>query len=415
MEFLLGLISIFAVFLGIRFLISAASRTVGAAARTAMGKGSFSDNIEVAFKGMTAFEVRVKDSRLGNDGSGAIVKELEGKGLLPLIRPTRVGFITSVLDNTSGNYEPVISAIDGFQESNNVTYQHKIEVGSISPDQGYIGWVRIGVVLPEILQPPYGGVRELVAVLRMVDLDNIPDITHGFHQPDHPGLLWQKSLPFNFTFSEKGYREAAEHRDESMMLALKIGVAVAMADGSLDDSEGNVLKEWVLRMIEPYAEGRRQELKQLYNQAMKDAFDEIKNGSLNLSSLTHRLNDIGEITTKYEVVELCFSIMAADGIADAEEIKIIKKVAEALDLDINEIEKMRDKAIVGLNANASSHASIEDILGIESEWNNTEIKQHLRKEFQKWNNRLNTLPEGEERANAQRMLDIIAEARKKHD
>lgn len=255
----------------------------------------------------------------------------------------------------------------------------------------------------------------MVAILRMVDLDNIPDITHGFHEPEHPGLLWQKSLPFNYTFSEKGYREAAEHREESMTLALKIGVAVAMADGSLDDSEGNVLKGWVLRMIEPHAESRKEELKRLYNQAMKDAFDEIRSGNLSLSFLTQRLNEIGELTTKYEVVELCFSVMAADGVADAEEIKIIKRVAEALDLDINEIEKMRDKAIIGLKANASSHASIEDIIGIESSWNNEEIKQHLRKEFQKWNNRLNALPEGEERANAQRMLDIISGARKRYD
>ena len=415
MEAILLIIVIWVVFWGIGWLFSAGSRTAGAAARAVTGKGSFSDNMEATFQGMGSLDIRFKDAQLGDDEGEVIVKEIQGKGLFPLTRSARIGFITSVFDKTSGEYEPVISALDGFQESNNVIYQNRIEVGNISPSQGLISWVRLGIVLPEILQPPYGGRREMVAILRMVDLDNIPDITHGFHEPDHPGLLWQKALPFNFTCSEKGYREAAEHREESMALALKIGVAVAMADGSLDNSEGNVLKGWVLRMIEPHAEGKKESLKKLYNQAMKDAYAEIKSGNLILSSLTQRLNEIGEITTKYEVIELCFSVMAADGVADAEEIKIIRKVAEALDLNLDEIEKMRDKAIIGLNANVSSHASIEDLLGIESNWNNTQIKQHLRKEFQKWNNRLNALPESEERANAQRMLDIIAEARKKYD
>jgi len=39
---------------------------------------------------------------------------------------------------------------------------------------------------------------------------------------------------------------------------------------------------------------------------------------------------------------------------------------------------------------------------------------HLREEFNKWNNRLNTLPEGVERDNAQQMLGLISDARKKY-
>jgi hypothetical protein len=51
------------------------------------------------------------------------------------------------------------------------------------------------------------------------------------------------------------------------------------------------------------------------------------------------------------------------------------------------------------------------ILGIESGWDEKRIKHHLLQEFLKGNNRLYTLPEGTERENAQRMIDLIAEAR----
>jgi len=380
----------------LQWLLSADARTIS------------SENIEL-------LEIRINDTHIDEDDNNSLtVKEIEGKGRCPISRTARIGFITSVLDKTSGEYEPVISALEAFQEPNSVVYQHQIEVGEISPNQGFVSWVRLGVILPDILQPPYGGRREMVAILRMVDLNNPPPITHGFDEPEHPGLLWQQSLAFGWTFNEKGYREAAEHRDEAVALALKIGVAVAMADGNLDDKEGETLKQWVQRAIEPFTDEKKQALKTLYNEAMKDAYTDAKNNNLSLSELTARLNEIGEKTTKYEAIELCFDVMAADGVADKDEIRIIRKVSEALELEIEEIEKMRDQKIIVLDTSVSDHASIEELLGIEADWNKEQTKKHLRSEFQKWNNRINTLTEGEERDNAQRMLDLIAEARKKY-
>ena len=43
-----------------------------------------------------------------------------------------------------------------------------------------------------------------------------------------------------------------------------------------------------------------------------------------------------------------------------------------------------------------------------------EQKKMLSKQFAKWNNRLNTLNEGPGRENAQHILNLIAEARKKY-
>jgi ABC-type proline/glycine betaine transport system substrate-binding protein len=127
--------------------------------------------------------------------------------------------------------------------------------------------------------------------------------------------------------------------------------------------------------------------------------------------LTEKLNEIAEKSTKYETVELCFDVMAADGVLHAEEMRVIRKVAEALDLDLDEIEKMQDQKIISIK---SHEGPLEETLGIEPDWGTERIKKHLRDEFQKWNNRLNTLPEGEERDNAQRMLDLISEARTKY-
>ena len=395
-------------------IVRAIWRTMGAAAKSVVGKCSFSDNMDLAFKGMQPLEIRFKDGHLGDDEDSLVTKQIEGRGLFPHVKTTRIGFVTSVFDETGEAWEPVISAIEVFQEPTNLVYQNVMEVGQVAPNQGFVSWVRLGVVLPDILQPPYSGNRKMVALLRMIDLDNEPSIHFGRHDEDDPGLLWTGVLRFEYNFLDKGYSEAAEHRDEARAIALKIGIAVAMADGSLDTSEGECLKEWIIRTIDTFSDDKQAELKRVYNDAMREAYAEAKNGNLSLSALTARLNEIGEKKLKYDAIELCFDVMAVDGVADAAEIKTIRQVADALGLDLDEIEKLRDQKIVGLDSSISDQASVEDLLGIEPTWDTELIKTHLRTEFQKWNNRINTLSEGDERDNAQRMLDVIAEARKKY-
>lgn len=401
MEILIGIVGIFVFFFIIGLFSSSDSSDTSSSDNNARDIG--------------AFEVRLRDARFDeNDDDSPRVKVIECKGLIPVQRKSHIGFITSILDISSDDPEPVLCALEIFQEEDNIVFQHQVEVGETTPNEGFIKWVRLGVIPIELIQPPYSGKRDLVAILRMVDLSDPPSITHGFCETEHSGLLWQHTLTFSKLFEEKGYSEAAEHRDEAMAISLKIGVAVAMADGNLDDKEGDALKEWVLRAIEPFSDEKQQVLKKLYNEAMKDAYADARNNNLSLSDMTSRLNEIGEKTTKYEALELCFDVMAADGVADKEEIRIIRKISEALELDVDEINKMRDQKIIGLDASVSDHASIEELLGIELDWGKEQTKKYLRSEFQKWNNRINTLSEGEERDNAQRMLDLIAEARKKY-
>lgn len=362
------------------------------------------------------FEFRLHDTHLDeSDDSSPMIKEVQVQGLFPVDQVRKVGFVISVFDDTDGKYEPVLSVLEGFQEEESIVYQHSVEIGRIEPNQGFIKWVRVGVVIPELIQPPYSGRRKLVALVRMVDVNDMPSIHHGFMEKDElPKLIASKALSFYQNYDEKGYLEESENRDEAMSLTVKIAMAVAMADGSLDDSEGEIIKAWIVRAVEPYSDSKQSNLKAVLNTALKDSYDDASNGDLSLSRLTSRLNEIGEKKYKYEAVELCFDVMAADGVADEEELTVIRKVAESLDLDMSEVELMRDQKMVSLDSSVGGQASIEAILGIEPHWSDDKIKKHLRVEFQKWNNRLNTLEDGEERKNAQFMLEKVAEARKKY-
>src|SRR5262249_4593667 len=137
--------------------------------------------------------------------------------------------------------------------------------------------------------------------------------------------------------------------------------------------------------------------------------------SLKLAEIASRLKDIGDNTAKYETVELCFEIMATRGASGSDQARVVGLIAKAIEFDLAELEKIRDVKIISPSANLTQEMRVEDLLGIDSNWNTERIKKHLRDEFYKWNNRLTTLPEGQERDNAQKMLDAISEARKRYD
>lgn len=410
MEGILGLIGIFLFFAAINWVFRIAKGTVRAAARAAAGKGSFTDNFQASVVGMKPIEVRLKDVTT----EGIEAKEIEIKGLLPIQHAYRVAFVTSVFDDTTGVFEPIISSVEQFQEPRTLAYQHAVEVGQVDAGVGFITWIRVGVLLPQIFQTPYGGRRRIAAVLRLINLDNRPEITNGFHQKDSAGILWQTVLRFDYDVRSKGYLEIAENRDAALAICVKIAMAIAMWDGQLSDREGFTIKSWVERVLGSAAGERRDKLKQSLNRALRESHDAGKKFELSLRELTKSLSDIGDEAVKYEAIELCYDVLAAKGAKSADEARIIDLVARSLDLDMRELERIRDIKIVDVASGLSASGSVEELLGIDPRWDAAKIKAHLRSEFQKWNNRIADLPEGAERDSAQKMLDAISQARKRY-
>jgi hypothetical protein len=392
-------------------VLRAGAGTIRAVARTASGKGSLTDNLQASIVGMKPIQARMQPDL---QSSGMEVQEVQIKGLFPVNRKVRAGFVTSVFDNSSGKLEPVLSTMEMFQERQTLAYQHTVDVGEVEPGVGFITWIRVGVVLPQILQPPVGGQCKLFCVLRLIDLDNAPDISLGFIKPGAVGVLWDTTFSLAYQIRSKGYVELSEIRDTAKAIGLKIAVAIAMWDQNLEERQGNVLKTWVEKAVNVHMGEQRERLKGMLNAAMRSAYVAAKGEGLSLSDLTASLNATEDDLTKYQVIELCYDLLAAKGTAGGDQARIIDLVAKSLNLDLAELEKIRDVRIVGITSDLSSNVSIEELMGIEAGWPVDKIRRHLRTEFQKWNNRLTALPEGAERQNAQRMLDAIAETRKRY-
>ena len=360
---------------------------------------------------MGSLEMRLQNFSENNQGFELEGIAVEIRGLIPVIERAKFDFVTSVTDVTDVFEEHIVlSRFELFQAPDSPAYQHIQPGGWIEPNQGFSDWTRVGVVVPDLLYPPYGGQRKIRI-----------DFQVSFPTATRLQLLLQESInPIKryeiipYYYSGKGYLEAFEDRNEVRALIVKLAYAVSVSDGILDNTEGMVIKAWMSRQLSVYVGEQRNQLKNQCNDALTSAHQEYLNDSLSWTSIAARINEIADESQKYEAVELCFDVMAADSVADESELKIIQQIADALDLNYEEVQILKDKSLIKLGAELSSQASMESILGIKTSWTNEQINSHIRNEFAKWSNRLNVLPEGDKRDNAQKMLDLLAEARKKY-
>ena len=388
-----------------------------AGVKTLTSGGDFKEQWKARAFGMGAFEVRTRLDEPSGDRKFACV-EVEARGLFPVQRSTSVSIVTSILDVTDPESpRPVLSIVEAFQEPTTLAFRFTMQPSVIEPNHGLVEWSRVGLVIPDVLRPPRRGKRQLAVWVHLVDIDNPTDIEGGFVDPDGPDPVssFRQSLEWNFV--EEGYEDQAEKRASRRPLYVRLAVAVAMADGSFGEREAATISKWITRQISVLSETRRERVKQACNSALRDAYAEAKAGNLSFSSICEEINEVSEPADRYEGIELCLDVMAADGKADASELELIRKVAGVLELDFDELEKLKDQRMVGVTLQVSEKSEaggIEAALGIDATWPTERIREHLREQFKTWNARLNTVGTGEERTNVQAHLDLIAQARKKY-
>lgn len=410
MEFIIKLLCAAVVIAVARFIISALS----AAGKTVLGKGEFKENLNDNFFGLGELEMRLEETEIDTkDGQSIKAVTVDVKGLFPISSPHNTAFVISIIDATEEKTEPVLSLMEEFQEPKTTAFQKYQEIGRIHPNQGYATWARVGGFFPDYIETPYKGKRKLIVFLRLIDLSNPPVIDLGYHQRDSIGILWVNGKTIELEIQNIGYREEKENRVKAHCAIIKIGVYAGMVDGTFTEEEAKSLNEWIPKTLKSYESNIVEAVKTLFNETYKKAFHDYKNGILSVSEICKELNDIGEKFYKYEAIELCFEIIAADKKIDENELTLVHQISQALNLDAREIEKIKDRKLLATESVHTTDTSIEMLLGISLDMSESEINEHLKKEFQKWNSRINTVQEGQERDKAQKMLNLIAEARKK--
>ena len=390
------------------------ARVAAAGAKAAVTGKEF--DLNAALGRIPPFDARIMSKNTETDGSGLEYYAIEVMGLIPTAVARELTVAVSLFDVTDGKDKPamVLSLVDRAREPHSPVFFQRADLGLIQPNQGFTKWVEVGRIFPLFVQPPKSGRRTIETLVRVIPTAEVHDIKYGFQSGKYDKPLWGKAIDKEFNFIASGYEEAFENRKESMALGVKLAMSVAMSDGTIADDEGHAIKHWMEFKAMSVSEKSQPELKEKLNAAMKEAHAELTSGKFSNSQIISKINAITEMPEKYEIMELCYDVMAADGVADPEELKILHRIGEALELDTKELERIRDTRMVSLTSALENDASSESLLGMDPSWDDLKKQNYLKAEFKKWNARLNNVSNDADREHAQKMLDLIGEERKKY-
>ena len=293
---------------------------------------------EVSF--LSPLEVRVVQKGSGIESHFINV---QFRGELPVDLPTNLAFVISVFTkDKNGKIEPVLSVIDTFQKPGSTVFQDFTKIGEVHKNTGCENWTSIGVIPTEILQPAFGGKQQLKIHTMLIDVNNPPKIF------EDKGLVLI-SLDYTHNFKMDGFHEEGSHINESRVLSIKLGVAVAFSDGVLHKEEKIALDDWISKVIQPYKREDKIRLKSVYDGALKEAYKLAKDNNLGIEDICKELYRIGEEAQNYEALDLVHEIMFADQKVHPKEIEIIKDIAIFLGIDNDELNYIRKHKISKLN------------------------------------------------------------------
>ena len=191
-------------------------------------------------------------------------------------------------------------------------------------------------------------------------------------------------------------------------LVIEIAVAVAMSDGNLADIEGITINKWMKKKLDQ--DINNEKIKKLFNDTLKEAHLLAESGQLNLREICSKLNSKGTKELQLEALDLAYEVMGADGHIHEQEAEMIHSLASFLKISSTEIEEIRDQFMI--KTSIMKDFNILNLLGLPISASKQSKCNELKKEYRKWNGRLNSLSSPIEKKNAQKVLDLLGIARK---
>ena len=359
--------------------------------------------------------------RVGNlTVGGHKFKKIDVRGEFPR-RAFRkdVAFIVSLFDCTDGELHPVISNQPEFREPFTMAYQSYVEVGKIYARSKHVHeWIPVAIFPPGQLIGPYGGTRKLVAVVRLEDMDDPINVALGNMAGQEDKPLWSSKIRFSCSLYGNGYIKTAKQCRRIESVALRLALAVAIEDGLLDYREINVVKkkldQWIVNAAIHIDGLSREQRLRSYNGMMGRALKLAKAHEIDTDALLKSMRKSAGTELWYETLELCYDVISANGTAHSKQLRRLHEIVFNSGLPEKKIEELRDRKLVELGGWPMADSSVEESLGIDASWDKAKKRKYLRKEYRKWNGRMNMIAEGEARENAQDILNMIGEAYRKY-
>jgi tellurite resistance protein len=338
----------------------------------------------------------------GDDGKPIPgLRLLEVRGLLQAPDATPAYLRAMIYDKEMGYDAPVITLNTEQQASDATVFLCTRSVGYEYGNRIYFeDWTSTGIpVMEDSLVGPKGGSRNLFVTLEIKQTDDF--------------LLWRAEIPFSANL-DFGYQDIDDRLASNQALSVQLAVAVAATTEGIHDAELTAINTWIKKNTEELETEERSKRRKSLVTTLRTAQQRAEAGTLQISKLIGKLKTEGTRSGRMMAVELCFAVMAADGVASADELETVNKIAEKLDVNPQLLSAARDKSLSGLSGGATNDRDRYAILGIDASGDPDEIRSQLSSLYKRWSSRATTLTDPAKRKEAEDMLRLIAEIRAEH-
>ncbi len=173
---------------------------------------------------------------------------------------------------------------------------------------------------------------------------------------------------------------------------LELAYLIASSDGELDLREEEQVQEHLPENIS----------KAKNNELIIETKEQLNKNELSYTNSIKELNELCRKDEKLFILNLLFDVVTVDGVVKNEEIELLENISSGLLIENVLFEDVKEKKLIQANIESFSNLIVDETLSDEEKIN------FLKKEFIKWNNRLNSLPAGIERDNAQAIINDIS-------
>ena len=302
----------------------------------------------------------------------------------------------SITDITDGDgcAKAVHSRVKKWQIEDGGVFCYNCDLGKLAGAKTILSdWTAVAQVQVDWLRFPRRGRRELQFSTSILSRET------GYE-------LACAKCTFTYENSELGYIDLQENIRRARTLAVALGFAVSAADNKLYDCEVELIKNWARANLGVSQTSGRAGRK--LEKALNKTFAFFRDGNkIDVYKICKEIVEIVPVAERYDILDLCLHVAQANGVAAAEELALLKKLASWLEVDTNKFRSMVEKI---LPVNMHEVEDVEVILGVTSDMSREETRQRLNKEYCKWNARVTSF-DPEIQAQADYMLKFIAEAR----
>ena len=346
---------------------------------------------------MNALNCRIQQTiqKEGNEAFDAFSVELCGSIHAP--NPGhQANLKISILDITEAgrNARPVRAKVKQWQREDSLEFSFLSELGKF-PNKVTVlsGWTNVAYLRLDWLLFPRRGNRVLQFDIKIISAENNNVLAASQYIYEHENLYF-------------GYIDLQENIERSKTLAVALAFSVSAADGKLNDCEVELVKSWARENINTSQtpENARQRLEK----ALDETVTFFRDGNvLNTYDICMEAVEIVPVSNRYDMLDICLQVAKANGTVVSQELQLIKDIAGWLEIDGEKFRNMMEKIIP---IDMLDAADVETILGVTSDMTGEKAREHLNKEYAKWNSRV-TNSDPKIQSQADQMLKLIAGAR----